>query len=80
VFVECLLNMGDHLVWEYEYWFLSFKGVWLIFFFGYFHFFVATLLVVRLKTIKAKAIAVGSMYGLAIVMNLFGMGIMGWVY
>ncbi len=80
VFVECLLNMGDHLVWEYEYWFLSFKGVWLIFFFGYFHFFVATLIVVRLKTIKAKAIVVGSMYGLAILMNIFGMGIMGWVY
>jgi hypothetical protein len=31
VFVECLLNIGGHLVWEYPFWNLSFGGVWLIF-------------------------------------------------
>jgi len=29
------------LVWEYPFWSLSFKGVWLIFFLGYFIFFIA---------------------------------------
>ena len=41
VFVEVLLNMGGHLVWAYEYWNRSWKGIWLIFLFGYFHFYVA---------------------------------------
>ena len=36
VFVECLLNAGGHLIWESSFWNLSFRGVWLIFFFGYF--------------------------------------------
>ena len=54
VLVECLLNIGGHLVWEYPFWFLSFKGIWLIFFFGYFHFFCAIILVISLKSMKIK--------------------------
>ena len=38
VFVECGLNMGGLLVWEYSWWNRSFSGIWLIFFFGYFPF------------------------------------------
>ena len=49
VFVECLLNAGGHLVWEYPWWHRSFKGVWLIFLFGYFHFYVAIIIVINLK-------------------------------
>lgn len=80
VFVECLLNLGGHLVWEYEWWNLSFKGVWLIFLFGYFHFYVAILLVLSLKTVKARVIAVSSLYGLAAAANLLFLGLLGWVY
>jgi hypothetical protein len=80
VFVEVLLNMGGHLVWEYPFWHRSFKGVWLIFLIGYFHFYVAALLVIGMKTIRAKAIAVSTLYVTAIAANIFGMGIMGWVY
>ena len=80
VFVECLLNMGGHLVWEYEWWNLSFKGIWLIFLFGYFHFYVAILLVLSLKTVKARVIAVSSLYGLAAVANLLFLGLLGWMY
>ena len=54
VFVECLLNAGGHLVWEYPWWHRSFKGVWLIFLFGYFHFYVAALLVIGMKTIREQ--------------------------
>jgi hypothetical protein len=80
VFVEVLLNMGGHLVWEYTFWHRSFKGVWLIFLIGYFHFYVAALLVIGMKTIRAKAITVAALYTIAIAANIFGMGIMGWTY
>jgi hypothetical protein len=80
VFVEWFLNKGGHLVWEYPFWNRSFKGVWLIFFFGYFHFYVAALLVINMKTIRAKLITVTSLYTIAVIANIFGLGIMGWRY
>jgi hypothetical protein len=80
VFVEWFLNKGGHLIWEYPFWNRSFKGVWLIFFFGYFHFYVAALLVINMKTIRAKMITVTSLYTIAVLANIFGLGIMGWRY
>jgi len=80
VFVECLLNIGGHLVWEYEYWYLSWKGVWLIFLFGYFHFFFFANIVIGLSTIKKKIIAVSIIYGVPLAMNILALGILGWTY
>lgn len=80
VFVECLLNKGGHLVWEYAWWERTFAGVWLIFFFGYFHFFVAALLVIGMKKLKNKIKAVSIIWAVPIVVNIFAAGIMGWVY
>lgn len=80
VFVECLLNVGGHLVWEYEYWRLSFKGVWLIFLFGYFHFFFFANIAIGLSTIKKKIIAVGIIYAVPIIMNIIALGFLGWMY
>ncbi|MEA3470332.1 MAG: hypothetical protein U9R24_01285 [Thermodesulfobacteriota bacterium] len=80
VFVEVILNVGGHLVWEYPWWNKSFGGIWLIYFFGYFHFFVAAIIVMSLKTIKAKAVMVSIIYAIAIVGNVIGLGILGWVY
>ena len=80
VFVECLLNLGGHLVWEYSFWNLSFKGVWLIFLIGYFHFFVAAIIVIGLKSMRSKLMVIGSIYSLAVLMNVFGLGVMGWRY
>ncbi len=80
VFVECLLNMGGHLVWEYPWWFRSPGGVILIFFIGYFHFYVAALIVIGLKTLRAKVITVAAIYAVALLMNIYGLGIRGWVY
>lgn len=80
VFVECLLNKGGHLVWEYSFWERTPKGVILIFLIGYFHFFVASIFVMHLKTIKGKLITISSIYGIAIVMNIVGKGIFKWVY
>ncbi len=80
VFVEVLLNIGGHLVWEYPWWNRSFAGIWLIFLFGYFHFYVAIIIMLGLKSIKAKVLFVGSLYVIALAANIFGLGIMGWAY
>jgi hypothetical protein len=80
VFVECLLNMGGHLVWEYSWWDRSFKGIWLIFLFGYFHFYVAAIIVLSMKTHRSKIMFVSTLYGLAILANVIGLGVLGWRY
>jgi len=80
VVVECLLNIGGHLVWEYPWWNLSFAGIWLIFLIGYLHFYLITLLVVRMRTIRAKITAVGIIYAIPIIVNAICLGALGWVY
>jgi len=80
VFIECLLNIGGQLVWEYPWWNLSLGGVWLIFLIGYFHFFVAVNLVTGMKGDRNKKIAIGVIYIIAILLNVVFMGIFGWVY
>jgi hypothetical protein len=80
VFVECLLNKGGHLVWEYPWWYRSFGGIWLIFFFGYLHFFVAALLVVGMKTLKNKIKAVSIIWAIPIVVNIIAFGFLGYNY
>ncbi len=80
VFVECLLNIGDHLVWEYPFWNLSFKGIWLIFLIGYFHFFCAAIWVITRKTMKAKLILLALFYSVPIAMNVLAFGFLGWNY
>ena len=80
VFIEALLNIGGHLVWEYPFWNLSFTGIWLIFFIGYFHFFVGALLVIGMRDDKNKKLAIGIIFGIAIGLNVIFMGILGWVY
>ena len=80
VFIECVLNIGGQLVWEYPFWSLSFKGVWLIFLLGYFIFFVAAIIVISVKTIKAKLTTVGIIYAVPILMNILAFGFWGWRY
>lgn len=80
VFVEVLLNIGGHLVWEYSFWQRSFAGVILIFLIGYFHFFVAAILVTDLKKDRHKLMAVGCIYAVPVLMNIIGLGYMGWRY
>ncbi len=80
VFVEWFLNLAGLLIWEYPFWNRSFGGVWLIFLFGYFHFFVAAIVVISLRTIRAKALTVGGIYAVAAALNVIGLGVMGWRY
>ncbi|HOJ15152.1 MAG TPA: hypothetical protein PLT69_11715, partial [Deltaproteobacteria bacterium] len=80
VFVECLLNIGGHLVWEYPFWNLSLKGVPLIFLIGYFHFFCAAIWVITRKTMKAKIALLVLFYSVPAVMNILAFGVFGWNY
>ena len=80
VFVECILNIGGHLVWVYPWWSLSLTGIWLIFLIGYFHFFAAVILVIQMKSDRNKKLAIGIIYGIAVVLNIIFLGILGWVY
>ena len=80
VFVEVYLNRAGLLIWEYPFWNRSFFGVWLIFLFGYFHFYVAALLVMAAKKLRSKVIAVSSMYAVGIALNVVGFGVLGFDY
>jgi hypothetical protein len=80
VLVECLLNVGGLLVWEYAFWNRSVAGIWLIFVLGYFEFFAAINLVLGLKTTRRKVSVIGIIYAVPVVMNVFGFGVMGWRY
>ncbi|MFX1338587.1 MAG: hypothetical protein ACFFDK_08250 [Promethearchaeota archaeon] len=80
VFVECLLNIGGILVWEYWWWNLSFVGVWLIYIFGYFIFFAAANIVIGLDDDAKKKKVIGVIFLIPIVLNIIFLGILGWVY
>lgn len=80
VFVECLLNMGGHRVWEYPFRERTFRGVWLIFFFGYFAFFCWIILVITRKTTKAELVIIGGLYAVPTIMNILALGLLGWRY
>ncbi len=80
VFVECVLNLGGLLVWEYPFWKLSLGGVWLIALFGYFEFFAAINLVLGIKALRSRLLVVGAIYAVPIVMNVIGFGILRWNY
>jgi hypothetical protein len=68
VFVECLLNIGDYLIWVYPWWNLSFTGVWLIFLIGYLPFFVGAFYVYDLPETKDKIKVLGIIYAIPIVL------------
>ncbi len=80
VFIEVILNLGGQLVWEYPFWNRSFGGIWLIFLFGYFEFYVAVILVLSLKKTAKKVLAVSLIYAVPILMNVVTRAFLGWKY
>jgi hypothetical protein len=79
VFVECCLNAGGALVWEYPFWERTIVGVWLIFVFGYFWFFAWAILAITRKTMKAKVFVAALPYTAAILIDIVAIGL-GWRY
>jgi hypothetical protein len=80
VFVECLLNAGGHLVWEYPFWERTPAGVLSIFFAAYLPLFMSPMLVISLKRISSKTAYVLFIYGLAAGLNVLAFGFFGWNY
>lgn len=80
VFVECILNLGGHLVWVYPWWNLSLGGIWLILLLGYFIFFAGAAIVIDLKSNRQKIIFVSCIYLVPVVMNIIGLGFLNLLY
>jgi hypothetical protein len=80
VAVELLLNAGGLLVWEYPFWTGTLGGVWLIFLLGYYHFYVAVILVNGLRSTARKVTAVATIYAVPAAMNLVALGLLRWRY
>lgn len=80
VFVECLLNAGGHLVWEYPFWFRSPLGVLPIYFTGYVPVIGSAMLIISLQSTKNRLAYAFSTYGAAIILNIIGFGILGMNY
>lgn len=77
VFIEVLLNAVDALTWDWSWW--DANTPWLIFLFGYLHFFVVAFWVHDMATVKKKVIATGTIWIIALVLFLvFGLGL-GWL-
>lgn len=79
VAVECVLNSGGLLIWEYPFWNRTFAGVWLIFLIGYFPFFLGALIIISMKKMKSKLTMLGVVYAVPITMNIVA-GVLGWNY
>jgi hypothetical protein len=77
VIVEIFLNAVDALTWDYWWW--SARFPFLIVVFGYLTFFVVAFWVHDMKTVRAKASAVASIYAFdALCLILFG-PVLGWI-
>jgi hypothetical protein len=60
VFVEMLLNNIGALTWDYPWW--SARMPWLIFLFGYLHFFVVSFWVHDMESVRKKIVTVGAIF------------------
>lgn len=77
VVVEIWLNSVGALTWDYSWW--NSRVPWLIFLFGYLHFFLVSFWVHDMKTMKAKIVTVGTIYSIDIVAILVFGGLLHWI-
>lgn len=77
VLIEVALNLAGALTWEHSWW--NIRVPWLIFLIGYLPFFLVCFWVHDMKSVRNKAIAVGSILGFdALCLIVFG-AILGWI-
>lgn len=77
VFVEILLNSIGALAWDYPWW--SASAPWLIFLFGYLHFFLVSFWVFDMESLKRKVLTVATIYAVDVVGLIVFMGILKWI-
>jgi hypothetical protein len=80
VVVELGLNKGGLLVWDYRWWNRGLIGVLPIFVFGYLWFYLAAKFAIERPTLRAKVLVPAALLAVAVVMNVVGLGLMGWRY
>jgi hypothetical protein len=80
VLVEIFLNRGRLLIWDYAWWNRGPLSLVPIFLFGYLWFFLAAKFAIERKTLKAKIMVPAGLFGLAVVLNLVGFGLLGLTY
>ena len=80
VFVETFLNRGRLLVWDYRWWNRGPLSLVPIFVFGYLWFFLAAKFAIERKTLRAKAAVPAALFGIAILLNAVGFGVLGLTY
>ena len=77
VFIEVLLNAVGALTWDFPWW--SARAPWLILLLGYFPFFLVAFWVYDMKTVRSKAITVGTIFSVDIAaLVVFGC-VLGWI-
>jgi uncharacterized BrkB/YihY/UPF0761 family membrane protein len=77
VFVEVLLNSVGALTWDYPWW--NARAPWLIFMFGYLHFFLVAFWVHDMESVRKKAITVGAIFAVDIVCLVVFAGLLNWI-
>jgi hypothetical protein len=77
VAVEVWLNSIGALTWDYPWW--SACAPWLIFLFGYLHFFLISFWVHDMKAIRSKVITVGVIFAVDIISLVLFAGVLKWI-
>ena len=77
VFIEVLLNDIGALTWEYSWW--DTGTPWLIFLFGYLHFFLVSFWVFDMESLKKKVIVVGLIYTFDVLLILVFGVMLKWI-
>jgi uncharacterized membrane protein len=80
VVVEIALNRGGLLVWDYRWWNRGLVEVLPIFVFGYLWFYLAAKYAIERKTLKAKVRVPATLFAVAVLLNVLGLGVLGWTY
>ncbi len=77
VFVEVLLNAVDALTWDWPWW--DANSPWLIFLFGYLHFFLVSFWVHDMDTVKKKFTFVSALFAFDLILIIIFGVILGWL-
>ena len=80
VIVELALNKGGRLVWDYRGWNRGLIEVLPIFVFGYLWFYLAAKFAIERKTLRGKVLVPMTLFAVAVLLNVVGLGLMGWTY
>ncbi len=80
VVVELFLNRGRLLIWDYAWWNKRPLAVLPIFVFGYLWFFLAAKFAIERPTLRARVMVPAVLFGVAVVLNIVGWGVLGLKY